>query len=160
MENPFLVEDFDMQDIRGDSYAAMPPVTKILRLEGVGYFLLALALYYVNDFSWTQFGIWFFLPDIAILAYVFANTTIGAYCYNATHSCVGAALVGIFGVLSDNLLCQQMGLIWFAHIGFDRALGHGLKYRLGFRVTHLGLLTGIHRKNIEVHQQPASKVGQ
>ncbi len=150
MNNPFLAEDFDMQDIRGDQYAAMPPVTKILRWEGVGYFVLALALYYVTGFSWMQFGIWFFLPDIAILAYLFANTTIGAYCYNATHSSVGAALVGIFGVLSGSLLFQQIGLIWFAHIGFDRALGYGLKYRLGFRVTHLGVMKGMRGKDIAV----------
>lgn len=30
------------------------------------------------------------------------------------------------------------GLIWSAHIGFDRALGYGLKYASGFGATHLG----------------------
>jgi hypothetical protein len=30
------------------------------------------------------------------------------------------------------------GLIWIAHIGFDRALGYGLKYPTGFGDTHLG----------------------
>jgi hypothetical protein len=29
-------------------------------------------------------------------------------------------------------------LIWLAHIGFDRALGYGLKYSAGFSFTHLG----------------------
>ena len=31
-----------------------------------------------------------------------------------------------------------LGLIWLAHIGFDRALGYGLKSASGFRDTHLG----------------------
>ena len=40
-------------------------------------------------------------------------------------------------------LCLQISLIWFAHIGFDRALGYGLKFPLGFRVTHLGVPIGM-----------------
>jgi hypothetical protein len=31
----------------------------------------------------------------------------------------------------------QIGLIWTAHIGVDRAIGYGLKYRSGFKDTHL-----------------------
>ena len=31
-----------------------------------------------------------------------------------------------------------VGLIWAAHVGFDRALGYGLKYPDGFGMTHLG----------------------
>ena len=34
------------------------------------------------------------------------------------------------------ILCA--GIIWCAHIGFDRALGYGLKYSSGFGHTHLG----------------------
>ncbi|MGQ7476239.1 DUF4260 family protein [Streptococcus suis] len=30
------------------------------------------------------------------------------------------------------------GLIWLAHIGWDRAFGYGLKYESGFKHTHLG----------------------
>jgi hypothetical protein len=33
-----------------------------------------------------------------------------------------------------------VALIWLAHIGFDRALGYGLKYAGGFSQTHLGKL--------------------
>ena len=29
-------------------------------------------------------------------------------------------------------------MIWLAHIGFDRALGYGLKYATGFGFTHPG----------------------
>ncbi len=30
--------------------------------------------------------------------------------------------------------------VWISHIGFDRALGFGLKYAAGFGHTHLGLI--------------------
>ena len=32
----------------------------------------------------------------------------------------------------------SIAMIWLAHIGFDRALGYGLKYATGFGFTHLG----------------------
>ena len=31
-----------------------------------------------------------------------------------------------------------VALVWAAHIGFDRALGYGLKLPHGFQSTHLG----------------------
>jgi hypothetical protein len=39
---------------------------------------------------------------------------------------------------SPRLALLGVGLIWCAHIGFDRALGYGLKSPEGFRFTHLG----------------------
>ena len=143
LTNPLAAPDFDMQDIRGGQHALMNPVCKILRTEGLAYALLAAALYQMLGFSWMQFGFFFFLPDIAILAYVFADERVGMWAYNLTHSSVGAAAVGLMGVMSSQPLCWQISLIWFAHIGFDRALGYGLKFPLGFRVTHLGVLKGM-----------------
>jgi hypothetical protein len=35
-------------------------------------------------------------------------------------------------------LVLSVAIIWLAHIGFDRALGYGLKYACGFGFTHLG----------------------
>lgn len=32
------------------------------------------------------------------------------------------------------------GIIWTAHIGFDRMMGYGLKYSAGFGFTHLGVI--------------------
>jgi hypothetical protein len=34
-------------------------------------------------------------------------------------------------------LILSIAMIWLAHIGFDRALGYGLKYAGGFGFTHL-----------------------
>jgi hypothetical protein len=39
-------------------------------------------------------------------------------------------------------LAGPLALIWLAHIGCDRALGLGLKYGDGLRLTHLGRLGG------------------
>ena len=144
--NPFAADDLDIQDIRGDQYAAMKPVSTILRLEGLSYLILACALYHYLNFSWVQFALCFFVPDIAILVYVFANSRAGMVAYNLTHSNIGASIAGLLGILLHQPLLMQASLIWLAHIGFDRALGYGLKYPLGFRVTHLGVLNGMARK--------------
>ena len=48
------------------------------------------------------------------------------------------ALLLALGVLAATPWAVAGGLIWFAHIGFDRALGYGLKYAAGFGNTHLG----------------------
>ncbi|MES2952451.1 MAG: DUF4260 domain-containing protein [Pseudomonadota bacterium] len=143
LKNPFAAPDFDMQDIRGDHYAVFNPARNILRWEGMAYLALTIAIYQSLGFSWVEFTLFFFAPDLAILAYVFANERVGMYAYNMTHSSVGAALVGLLGVVTRESLCWQISLIWFAHIGFDRALGYGLKYPMGFRVTHLGVLKGM-----------------
>jgi hypothetical protein len=52
----------------------------------------------------------------------------------------------MLGLGLDVPMLLQASLIWFAHIGFDRALGFGLKFPLGFRVTHLGVLRGMRDK--------------
>jgi hypothetical protein len=146
LNNPFAADDFDMQDIRGDQYAAMKPATTILRLEGLGYLILTCALYQYLNFSWTQFALYFLVPDIAILVYVFTNARAGMIAYNLTHSSIGASIAGLLGILLHQTLFMQISLIWFAHIGFDRVLGYGLKFPIGFRVTHLGVLNGMARK--------------
>jgi hypothetical protein len=92
------------------------------------------------------FGVWFFLPDVAILVYVFGNERVGMWAYNMTHSTLGAGVVALLGLALDVSMLLQASLIWFAHIGFDRALGYGLKFPLGFRVTHLGVLRGMREK--------------
>jgi hypothetical protein len=44
-------------------------------------------------------------------------------------------LAGFFGGAP---IATALGLIWIGHIGFDRALGYGLKYPTAFGDTHLG----------------------
>ena len=53
-----------------------------------------------------------------------------------------AGLVALLATLALILLRQPVTwpLIWLAHIGFDRALGYGLKHPSAFQHTHLGLI--------------------
>jgi hypothetical protein len=146
MNNPFSSEDFDMQDIRGDQYALFSPVRNWLRFEGLGYLALALCVYQALAYSWMQFALWFLLPELAIVAYFFGNARACSYFYNAAHSLVLPALLAIVGVLFSDAIVLQASLIWFANIGLNRAIGSGLRFPLGFRVTHLGLLRNWRRE--------------
>ena len=109
----------------------------VLRIEGLSILLFALYIYYTLGFSWVTFGIYFFVPDLSFIGYL-VSPKFGAIAYNCAHSLIGVCLVlGLSFSLGGELL-QLIGFIWLAHIGFDRALGYGLKYSKGFGYTHLG----------------------
>jgi hypothetical protein len=106
-----------------------------LRLEGLVVLVLAVYLYARGGHSWVVFAALFFVPDISFAAYL-AGPRIGAAVYNVAHSYVGPWLVGLALFATGATL--MWALIWGAHVGFDRALGYGLKYPTAFRDTHLG----------------------
>ncbi|MGO9007503.1 MAG: DUF4260 domain-containing protein [Beijerinckiaceae bacterium] len=114
-------------------------VRMILRLEGLAVCLAALATYALAGFSWQRFAILFLIPDISFTGYL-AGPRLGAVIYNLAHNYAGALVLAIAGYSSGNQLAATMALIWIAHIGFDRALGYGLKYATSFDDTHLGLV--------------------
>ncbi|AQS35428.1 protein of unknown function (DUF4260) [Shewanella psychrophila] len=108
-----------------------------LRVEGLVILLASLLIYHKFSFSWSEFA-WFFLaPDLALLAYIH-SAKLGSLAYNLSHSFIGPLVTLLFGVLGDSQVAIQISLIWCGHIGFDRALGYGLKYSKGFSYTHLG----------------------
>ena len=104
-------------------------VRTLLRLEGLALLLAALIAYAKLSGDWLLFAQAFLAPDLAIAAYLF-GPRIGAGAYNASHATLGPLALASFGQLAP-------AAIWLAHIGFDRALGFGLKYQAGFRHTHL-----------------------
>jgi hypothetical protein len=108
------------------------------RVEALAVLCTAAALYGHLGFAWSQFAIWFFLPDIGILGYLH-SARVGGASYNLTHCALWPCLFGIVGFLGDVALARQIALIWAAHIAFDRALGWGLKYDRGFFDTDMGL---------------------
>ena len=113
-----------------------------LRGEGLAAFAGALVVYAHNGFSWPAFAILFLAPDLAMLGYL-AGPRVGAAVYNIVHTySLGLALAaaGFFGGVP---FAAAAGIILIAHIGFDRALGYGLKYPTAFGDTHLGR-TGRH----------------
>jgi uncharacterized membrane protein len=116
----------------------------LLRAEGLALLLICLWAYHSRSDSWAQFALLFLLPDLALLAY-WVQPRLGAVCYNITHSSIGALALLFVGFAFQMPSLVPLGLIWLAHIGFDRALGYGLKYRQGFSFTHLGVI-GLQRR--------------
>ena len=94
-------------------------------------------LYGVWGGSWWIFFVLFLAPDLSFAGYL-GGPRWGAIVYNAAHSTLApmALMVAGFGLAAP--LLQSLATIWLAHIGFDRALGYGLKYPAGFGFTHLG----------------------
>lgn len=119
---------------RRDSISDAP--LTLLRLEGAAALLGASYVYSALGGQWAAFAALFLVPDLSMLGYL-AGRRVGAACYNAAHSTLGPALLAALGVAiaGHTLLC--VACIWVAHIGFDRALGYGLKYATAFNDTHL-----------------------
>ena len=124
-------------------------ISYLLRLEGLCVLTIALIVYAKLGFGWNTFALYFLVPDISLIGYL-AGSRIGALSYNLAHSYVGSiVLLGVGFVSMPALYC--VGLIWIAHIGFDRSLGYGLKYADGFGFTHLGLIGKKKRINISIN---------
>lgn len=114
-------------------------IRSILRLEGVAIFLFSLMAYEFMGFPWGFFVLVFFIPDLSLLAY-FHSPKVGAIAYNIMHSYILPLMLFAYGFFVSSPIATQLAIIWIAHIGFDRALGFGLKYERGFRYTHFGKL--------------------
>lgn len=108
------------------------------RLEGLAVFVAGVIAYANMDQSWLLFAALFLVPDLSMLGYL-KSPTLGATGYNLVHTYVAPALLALIGMLAMPVLLG-IAVIWFAHIGFDRMIGAGLKYRSGFTHTHLGTM--------------------
>ena len=112
-------------------------VRTLLRLEGLALFTGMTLLYGVWDGSWWVYAILFLAPDLSFAGYL-AGPRAGAVIYNAAHSYMAPMTLMTTGFALSAPLVLSIAMIWLAHIGFDRALGYGLKYSAGFTFTHLG----------------------
>jgi hypothetical protein len=110
-----------------------------LRAEGLAVLALSIVLYWLLGGSWLLFALLFLAPDLSFAAWL-GGPKLGAAVYNLAHAYVLPL------TLLAALLVLEIGrpaplvLIWLAHLGFDRALGFGLKYPAAFGDTHLGRL--------------------
>ena len=102
-------------------------VKTLLRLEGLVLFAGNDALYALWAGPWWLYAVLFFAPDLSFMAYL-AGPKIGAWAYNAMHSTIVPMAMLTVGFGFAPPLVLSLALIWLAHIGFDRALGYGLKY--------------------------------
>jgi hypothetical protein len=112
-------------------------VRTLLRLEGLTLFAGMTLLYGFWGGPWWVYAVLFLAPDISFLGYL-AGPKVGAIAYNAVHSYIVPMALMTAGFGFAPPLVLSVAMIWLAHIGFDRALGYGLKYPAGFGFTHLG----------------------
>jgi hypothetical protein len=111
---------------------------RILRSEGIVLLAAAIAAYFGGlDEPWWIVPVLLFVPDLFMVGYAKSSRS-GAMLYNAAHSYPAPALLGVLASFAGAPLWQGVALVWFAHIGMDRALGYGLKYETDFKDTHLG----------------------
>lgn len=112
----------------------------LLRLEGLIVFAASIAAYdrfvVTDNTQWIAFVALFLAPDLTMLGYL-AGRKAGAAVYNLGHWYGGPFILLALGIFAGNSTMLGLGLIWAGHIGFDRALGFGLKHKAGFRFTHL-----------------------
>lgn len=64
------------------------------------------------------------------------NKKIGSIIYNLGHNYLLAIALVILGNLTPYDWMVTLGIILFAHVSLDRALGYGLKYPDDFKNTH------------------------
>lgn len=121
--------------------AGFPPkaVITVLKIEGLAAFAAALAAYHLLGGNWWVFALLILAPDLAMLG-ALRGSVFGAHCYNAAHTYTLPLALGTIAWIAGAAWLVPYALIWFAHIGMDRALGYGLKYPGLDHHTHLGLI--------------------
>jgi len=133
IELPAIARD---QATPSDKGVVIDGVRVLLRLEGIAAFAAAVALYAHSGFSWTLFAFLFLTPDLFMLGYL-AGPRMGAAVYNIAHTYTVGLALALAGFFLGSPSTAACGLILIAHIGFDRALGYGVKYATAFGDTHL-----------------------
>lgn len=66
------------------------------------------------------------------------NNKIGAYTYNLFHHQLVAIVIAATGMLLQLQYVELAGLVLLGHSSLDRVMGYGLKFKTGFKFTHLG----------------------
>lgn len=112
---------------------------KIIALEEIAMFLLALFAFHYLSFSWWVFPALLLAPDLSMIGYAI-NSKVGAILYNIVHHKALAIAIFMVGFYLSSSILQLTGVILFAHSSMDRAFGYGLKYFNAFSHTHLGII--------------------
>ena len=107
------------------------------RLEGLALLAASVIAFTITAPNLTLFAALLLSPDLAMIAYLRGPRN-GAISYNLAHLKILPLALGSIGLLTGSTLELQLALIWFAHIGMDRAAGYGLKLETGFSDTTFG----------------------
>ena len=118
------------------SFLSNPAV--LLRAEAACVLFVSMAAYHLLfPHHWVLFACLFLVPDLSLLLYLRGLNAYVSRIYNAVHNYVLPILLGAIGFYAKKFLLGEVSLIWICHIGMDRMIGHGLKYPLSFKNTHL-----------------------
>jgi hypothetical protein len=110
----------------------------LLRAEAVLMLAGAVGTYFWLGGNWLLFLCLVLVPDLSMLGYL-AGSRVGTAIYNGAHWYGAPLILVAAGSAGYSFLALEIGLIWIAHISFDRMIGAGLKYPMGFRFSHLGI---------------------
>ena len=108
----------------------------LIRIEGFTVLASGIYFYFLNGYNWVVFLLLLMVPDVFMVGYM-VNNKIGAYLYNFAHTYVIPVLLLLVGQIFSVSDLIMISLIWIVHIGMDRMLGYGLKYKTGFKNTHI-----------------------
>ncbi|KRN98357.1 hypothetical protein IV57_GL001186 [Companilactobacillus kimchiensis] len=103
----------------------------IYRIE-LWFLIIGLLLLYGRLGSWIVFLIFYLLPDITALGFMFSKR-IGEISYNCSHTLIDPTLLLVFILVVPskfNQILISLTLIWLIHILVDRALDWGLFPRI------------------------------
>ncbi len=103
-----------------------------LRLEGLAVLVVCVWLYARVDGAWVWWAL-FLAPDLSAIALI-GGQRVGVAAYNTVHTYVWPLALAAIGLVGPAPLLE-LALIWAAHIGVDRALGYGLRYRFDSKDT-------------------------
>ena len=108
----------------------------LLGVEGAAVGGAAIVLYFWPGYPWWLLLVLALAPDLSFVGYV-RGPRVGATVYDVAHTYALPVPLAALGLLADLEIAVQVGLVWIAHIGIDRAVGYGLKYPTRFEDTHL-----------------------
>ena len=112
-------------------------VDRILRVESAAVGLLGILAYLTLGGPPLLLIPALLAPDLSALGYL-AGPRVGAVTYNLVHNWAFAVAFALLAVVTHSLWPMLVATVVAAHVGWDRALGYGLKLPTGFQDTHLG----------------------
>jgi hypothetical protein len=108
----------------------------LLRLEGAALFAASALLFATMGGDPVMFLGLLLAPDLFMLGYLHGPAA-GSIGYNIGHTLAFPVALGLLAFAGGWAVGAQLALIWAAHIGMDRAVGYGFKYRSSFHDTHM-----------------------
>lgn len=112
-------------------------VDRILRVESAAIGVVAIVIWLMIGGPPLLLIPALLAPDLSALGYL-AGPRVGAVTYNLVHNWALPALLALVAIGTGEPFFILPATAIAAHVGFDRALGYGLKLPTSFHDTHLG----------------------